>query len=155
MEGEMYMKLKKWQVIGLVVLGIGVIGAFAGGGDDTTTSESTPQEEKIEYKEVSLNKMSDELEDNALKAKKTYDNQYIEVTGYLSNIDSSGDYISLKRTDDKLSLYNIQCFVKDDKQLDIISEFKINDKVTVKGQVTDVGEIMGYTLDISEVGKAK
>lgn len=124
--------------------------------DNNNVSEKAKDktgEKKITYKKVSANQLLKDLDKNALNAEKEYEDQYVSITGKLSNIDSSGDYISIENTDNEFYMYNIQCFVQDDKQLDKISKFSKGDKITVKGKITDVGEIMGYTLDIDDISK--
>ena len=36
----------------------------------------------------------------------------------------------------------------------MIAELSKGDKITVKGKVKDVGEVMGYSVDIDEISKA-
>ena len=43
------------------------------------------------------------------------------------------------------------CYIKSDEQLDKIKELSTGDDVTVGGKVTNVGEIMGYSIDIDYI----
>ncbi len=99
----------KWVV--LAVVAIGVIGAIGGNSDSNTTSSSntsaktesvkeTDTPTPIEYTAVSVNDMMSQLDDNALGASDKYKGQYLEITGRLGNIDSSGKYISLYPDDE-------------------------------------------------------
>lgn len=90
------------------------------------------------------------LNENAVGASDTYKDKYLEITGKLSNIDSNGDYISLD-SDDEFSLYNVQCFIKNEEQLEIVKTLKKGDTVTVKGKCTDVGEVLGFSFDIDSI----
>ena len=49
----------------------------------------------IEYTAVTVAEMVEMLESNAMKAEATYQDQYVEITGRLGNIDSDGKYITL------------------------------------------------------------
>ncbi len=143
-------------IILIIVLGIGgaVIG---GGGSDSDTSgggtADTDAEKKIEYKAYSVEDMIKELEDNAANADEKYRDQYVEISGRLDTIDSEGNYISVLPTNDEFAIMGVQCFIKDDKQLEEVKKMKKGDKIKVKGQVTDVGEVIGYSLDIDEFVK--
>jgi aspartyl/asparaginyl-tRNA synthetase len=95
--------------------------------------------------------MMDELSSNALKAEKKYQDQYVEITGILSNIDSDGKYIGLVPSDDEYAFIGVQCYIKSDEQTDRVMEMTIGDTVTIKGQITIIGEVLGYSLDIDEI----
>ena len=133
----------KWIVIGIVV--IAVIGSLGGGGeekastdkkDDSASIESTSAakedssgekaevQEQIEYTPCTVNDMINDLENNAMNASDKYKGQYIEVTGKLSNIDSSGKYISLY-PDDDFAIIGVQCYIKNDEQKQVISKMSM------------------------------
>lgn len=159
----------KWVIIAIVV--IGIIGAAAGGGDDepkeVSSTNSTTQEqqnnatdtqkkeeetkEEITYTAYTVTQMMDDLKANALKAESTYKDQYVEITGRLSNIDSSGKYISLRPEDDEWAIIGVQCYIKSEEQKEKVMEMSVDDVVTLKGKVKSVGEVMGYSLDIDEI----
>ena len=92
-----------------------------------------------------------ELEDNALNASDHYKDTCLEITGKLSNIDSSGKYINLDPVNSDFSIYGVQCYISDDAQRNAISNMKKGDTITLKGQCTDVREVLGYSLDIDEI----
>lgn len=161
----------KWIVIAVIVL---LIIAIATGGKDDSSKDSsttgttvntsnagdsakdnsatTPEvEPEIEYTTYTVQTLIDDVQSNALKATDTYKDQYIELTGILSNIDASGKYIDLKASDDDYSFVSVQCYIKDDTQKSKVMEMSSGDTVTLKGQVTDVGEVLGYSIDIIEI----
>ena len=122
----------------------------------TTPSETvveTPSSEEvvIEYQQVEANLLLTTLEENALRAENTYQDAYLEITGELSVIDSDGQYIGIKRTDGEISFVNIQCYITEESQLDKVLEMNIGDTIIVKGQVTDIGEILGYMVNIHDL----
>lgn len=161
----------KWVIIAFVA--ICVIGA-AGGGSDNEPKETNntnnvndtqavqnelqgdtkPEEsqETIEYISVTATELSDALSNNAMKAQNDYKEQYLEITGKLGNIDSNGKYIAID-SDNDFDLTNIQCYIKTDEQKQIIMEMTRGDSIIIKGYCKDIGEILGYQIDIEEVVK--
>lgn len=119
--------------------------------DSNNETENIVEEPVIEYQSVDSNTLLSELENNALKAEKTYQDLYLEITGELSVIDSDGEYISIDRTDDEFSFLDITCNVTNEEQLNKILEMSIGDKIIVKGKITDIGEILGYILEIHDL----
>lgn len=120
----------------------------------TTPSEavvetSASEEVVIEYQKVSAETLLTTLEENALRAENTYQDAYVEITGELSVIDSDGSYIGID--DGSFTMINISCYVTDESQLNTILEMNVGDTVIVKGQVTDIGEILGYMVDIHDL----
>lgn len=157
-------------IIGVIVALV-IIGAIAGGGggsdsstDATTSSKSdatvtsdassgtgTETEEPKEYIVVTKQELSDALDANALKASDTYKGKYVEVSGYLGNIDSDGKYIDITAGDGDFTFTNVQCYIKNDDQKAIIMEMNSGDPLTIRGKCKDVGEILGYSIDIEEI----
>lgn len=164
----------KWIVIVVVVLVL--ISAATGGGDkgesqqasnsnsDTSAtqtsgsageSQDTKETEKeseapIEYISVTATELSDALSNNAMKAQNDYGEKYLEISGKLGNIDSSGKYIAID-SDKDFDLTNIQCYIKSDEQKQVIMEMSRGDSIVIKGYCKDVGELLGYQIDIDEV----
>lgn len=155
----------KWIIIGFVA--ICIIGAAAGGnnsnkkkdtksksGSETSggSSQSETEKEQIEYTPVTATQLSEQLSNNAMKAENDYKDKYIEVTGKLGNIDSGGKYIGID-SDIEFDLTNIQCYIKSDEQKQIIMEMSKGDPITIKGRCKDVGELLGYSIDIDSITK--
>ena len=139
-----FMKKRVWLigVIGIIVIIQAVSG---GGGSDSESSKSstevTAEEPAIE---VTAKTLIDDLEENALSAKTKYDGKKVIVTGELSNIDASGDYFSITGGDFTLTGVRIDI---DEDLVATVSAFKKGQMVTVTGTVTDVGEILGYSIE--------
>lgn len=147
----------------IIVVVIGLIGSCFGGGDSKTdsapgqasattskTSASTTAA-PIEYKAVSVDEMMKMLDSNAMKASETYKGQYLEITGKLNVIDSNGKYISLVPSEESFAIMGVQCYIKSDDQKNKVMDMEIGDIITLKGKITDVGEVLGYSLDIDEI----
>ncbi|MBU5481744.1 OB-fold putative lipoprotein [Blautia sp. MSJ-19] len=144
----------KWIVIAIIV--IAILGAALGGESSSSTSTpsktSTASEEStpIEYTAVSVNDMMSDLDSNAMGASDKYKGQYLEITGKLTNIDASGKYIDLM-ADGDFEIIGVQCYIKNDDQKAKVASLTKGDTVTLKGKCTDVGEVLGYSLDIDEI----
>ncbi len=89
-----------------------------------------------------------------MKAKETFKNKYVELEGFLGTIDSNGKYIGLSAAEDQYEymLQSVQCYIKSDEQKDTIMEMKRGDPMTVRGRITSIGEVLGYSLDIDSIG---
>ena len=139
-------------VVGIIViLFVALLGVGCLAGDDTSSTTEEVSTEAIEYTPYDIAKMESDLEDNAMVAEDTYNDAYVEVEGVLDNIDSDGSYFTITNPADEWDIIGIQCFFTDDSQKDVIKTKKTGDTIKVRGQITEVGEIMGYSLDVSEI----
>lgn len=156
---------KKWFIVIAAIVVIGLIGSSLGGDKDRgsksaetwQTASETPAgasasvEVPKEYTVVTADQMIQDVEDNALKAQNIYKDRYFEISGKLSNVDSSGKYIGIDGANGDFNFVNIQCYIKSDEQKNIVAELSNGQNVTIKGKVTSVGEVMGYSVDIDEI----
>lgn len=152
-----YKKWWFWVLMGLAtIITLAAVGGSEEGETSGTDTPSTPSssivsEEKV-YEVVDLRKMIDELDENALKAERTYQDKYVEVVGVITNFDSDGSYISIEPVNaDAWDFTSVTCDISNDEQLDFLLEKSVGDKITIKGQVTSIGEILGYSIEIDEV----
>lgn len=153
---------RTWFIILAVIV---VIMAFQGlsGGEGskpaTTDSEKVQIEDKeqeakeITYTEYLADDMKKELDENALKATEKYKGQYVAIVGKLKNIDSDGKYISIASINDNWDFKNTICYIKNDEQKQTIMDLSTGDNIIVKGKITQVGEVLGYSMDIDEIQK--
>ena len=151
---------KRWWFIAIIV--IIVLAAIGGSGSSdssgstssTATSKtavsSSSSEAAIEYTAYTVTELSEDLDSNALKAADKYKGQYVELTGRLSVIDSNGKYISIVDSTDEWAITGVQCYIKNDEQKQVVMDMSIGDEIVVKGKITDVGEVWGYFLDMTE-----
>jgi hypothetical protein len=140
------------------------VASGGGGGDDTVTAdngssdsadapaadapeEPAPAEPAIV---VSAQEMISVLEANALNAKNTYEGKRVTVSGFVGNIDASGDYFALDPEPDAFILTGVQVQTSEEFQ-DQVASFSEGQAVTVTGTVTGVGEIMGYSLEAETI----
>lgn len=147
-----------WAIILIVIVGIGVL-ANLGKGDSssaesnssTDNSSNEQKQEVIEYIKVSKDELDEALDNNAAAAKDTYNKKYVEITGKLGTIDSDLKYISLMSSSDEWDIVGIHCTIKNNEQKEIVKTLTKDQNLTVKGKITDVGEVLGYYLDITEI----
>lgn len=144
----------KWILLALIVLC--VIGAATGGSNSNSSTKSTDstlskkEDAPKEYTSASVNDMMADLDNNAMGASDKYKDKYLEITGKLTNIDASGKYIDLM-ADGDFEIIGVQCYIKDDEQKTKVASMTKGETVTLKGKCTDVGEVLGYSLDIDEI----
>lgn len=153
--------------IGLVlILLLSAVGCSGSDDSSTATSESDSNvanaeevvkeevvKEEVETREpvvVTVDSLMDALEENSLKASETYKDQYVELTGSLDVIDSSGNYIGLGRMDTDYGFITVRCDINEEHINQVLAMDK-GDKVTVLGTISDVGEVMGYSLAVDEI----
>lgn len=151
---------KKWWFWVVIVILIIAVSAAAGGKNETnnssadvaSSSQTDSNTETKSYEKIELQTMIDDLNSNALKAEKTYNNKYVEITGRITNFDSNGSYISIESVGaGDFNLDTVLCNIGNKEQLDLLLEKSTGDIVTIKGKVTSVGEVLGYSVKIEEI----
>ncbi len=147
---------KKWWFYALIV--IVIIAIAVSGNDDEKGGKSkteTKQEEQVEitYTHYDAATLFQDLKSNAMKAEKTHKDEYVEVEGKLGTIDSDGKYIAVEAAGSGYDYLfdDIQCFFKNDEQRDQVMEMNKGDSIVVRGKITEVGEILGYSLKIDSI----
>lgn len=117
--------------------------------DPTPSADTEP--ETADYIEVTAKQLFDEGNANALKAKTDWVGKKVKLTGFLSNIDSDGKYISVGDDDMSYIFDWVHCNITESAQLDIVMTKTIDDAIVVYGEITDYGEVLGYYLDIEGI----
>ena len=127
---------KRWWFIAIIVLIIfAAIGGSSSSSDSTNSSSKASSDVAIDYTPYSVTELSEDLDANALKASDKYKGQYISI------VDSSDDW----------AILGVQCSIKTDEQKQAVMDFALGDEIIVKGKITNVGEVLGYYLDMTEV----
>ena len=120
--------------------------------EETKAPVETTKEPEIVYEKLDLQQLLDDLEANALKAEKTYQNKNVEVVGKIKNFDSDGSYIGIEPVNaDEWNFTTVMCYIKNEDQLNFLLEKAVGDKVTIKGKITSIGEVLGYSIKMDEV----
>lgn len=151
---------KRWWFIAIIVIIVLAVIGGSGSSDSSGSTSSTAtsktavssssSEAAIEYTAYTVTELSEDLDSNALKAADKYKGQYVELTGRLSVIDSNGKYVSIVDSTDEWAITGVQCYIKNDEQKQVVMDMSIGDEIVVKGKITDVGEVLGYFLDMTE-----
>lgn len=113
---------------------------------DTNIEIEEPEKKEPDFI-VTVDELYNELDNNALKASSTYNNKYIELKGKISNIDAQGEYFNLSPLDDEYSWDSVSCKFSEE-YIATVMNFSEGNEIVVRGTVSDVGEIFGYTLDV-------
>ena len=128
-------------------------------GEDTETNNSinnsnnnsSEKSNTIEYLKVDIDDLENDLDNNAAAASEKYKGKYLEIVGKLGTIDSSLRYFIIKSTTNKWDIGGIHCNLRNSKTREIIKTLNRDQIISVKGQVTDVGEVLGYYLNVDEI----
>lgn len=167
------------KVVGVVIL-IGAIGSITAGNGgrgnkETVTSTSgagsqqtadikptatpsptptaAPTPTPIYYNAYTIAQLNADLENNAMKASEDHKGEYVAVTGRLYEIDAQGSYIVLDNPNNPFDFKTIHCNVKRNEEVkQQIMSLRKDSIITVRGKITDVGEVLGYSMDIDSVG---
>lgn len=138
---------KFFKIVGFIFLGfiaIGVIGAIAGGGKNSSSPSTTsgsqattkPTEQAIV---VDAKVLVGEYDKNKLTAQDKYTGKLVQTTAYINNISSdiTGSYfLSLNPSNDQYYFgTTIQCFFEDKSQLTTLEKTQ---KVTIQGTMQDM-----------------
>ena len=138
-------------IIVLVIVGIIILGSIFGEDRFSEGEGGSPSSEERVYTPVSVDELEDALENNAAVAKDTYKGKYFAVTGKLGTIDSDLKYIGLDSPTKSWDLVGIHCTIKNSQTKDVVKSLSKDQIIIVKGKITDVGEVLGYYLDIDEI----
>ena len=138
----------------ILVMAIFAVGFAAS--DDSATEEVSKEEVPTEMEQVTVGEMTKVLDENEMRAQKKYAGKWFEIIGYLGNMDSEGEYFSMESNSARVFSTDVRCNIPSDKRevlTDKLTEMNKGDKIKVIGKVTDMGEIMGYTVSIVDVVK--
>lgn len=140
------------RIVGIIFI-LGIIGNIFG--EDKNISNQTSNHineeiitQPIEYKKVYPVNLQKQLEANAARAQQQYLGMYVEFEGRLRNIDANGKYFNV---DSGGYISSIQCYIKNEEQKQILISKNIGNIVYVKGKISRVGEILGYSVDVTEL----
>lgn len=116
--------------------------------------KETKQEKQVEYVEVDIHTLMNDLEGNAAAAQKKYKGKNLKiVNGIVGTIDSDGDYFSIE--EDQYSITGVHCSLGSQKLKDDLLNIRKGSTVIVYGKISDVGEILGYSLDTANFELAR
>lgn len=121
-------------------------------------SQQPKQQKQPTYAEININQLLKEANENAARANRMYKDKSVKITGgELRNIESNLEYISVESaTADTLQygMLSVQCYLKDERSKNKVLDFKNGQRVTVYGTVLEVGDILGYRIDLDNIEPA-
>lgn len=104
------------------------------------------------YTPVTVGKLYGELNENAMRAENNWNDKYVVIAGYISNIDNDGAYFGITDTDEAWDFEQVHCDMKKNEQAkSLIMSQNIGDGVLVYGKITSIGEVIGYSVDVDKV----
>lgn len=121
----------------------------------TESSSNTPQ--PTTYIDADINAMLTEAESNGAAANKHYKGKKLKILGgHIQNIDSGLSYISIDGNAASFSLIHVNCKIDANNQelQDSVIQLKKGENVVVYGTITEVGDIMGYTMELDKIETA-
>lgn len=143
------------KILGVIIVFFVLVFAIAGVDDNeennavTKIDSKTKQEKEIEYIEISSSDLIDIYNENQVKCKQNYDKKSLAVTGKVQSVGTdvmNNTYVCLGHDSD-FTFIGIQCYTKDNEQINIISELKEGDTITVYGK----GECGSLSFTLSNI----
>lgn len=109
------------------------------------------EKERNKYEEVSIYTLQNQLETNAARAQRNWKGKYVRIVGgVVKSIESSARFVNID-VPDGYGIKAVTCIPKNDVVKKDLYNINTNQYVTVVGQITDVGEILGYTVQLHSI----
>lgn len=101
---------------------------------DTTKQEEKAQEEvQEEAIAVSAYELYKQYDANEVKADRAYKDKVLEITGEVTDIGVSLNQTYVCLSTGEYSMFSVQCFFKEDSEIDKVSNLNNGDTVTITG----------------------
>lgn len=125
------------------------------GQDHTAPTEPDETEvipESISYISCQVDDLLNDLDQNAMRASRNYNGQYLHLTGKINSFDTDGNSFTLEGLDYDITQssglsYTIRCTITDDTQLGNLLNANVGDTVVISCLVTEIDEFLGYTVE--------
>ena len=105
----------------------------------------------IQYKPYTVAKLIQDLEANAMNAKDTHTDEYVAITGRIESINENGKNFYLYPSNNAWAIQGVLCDVQTDEQKEKLKNYVSGNIVTIKGQITLVGDVLGYSMDVYSI----
>lgn len=147
------------SIFGIFIF-LGIVGVLLfSDGNIGTTSENAPKNSvtitetptPYPYIKITSTDLIAIYKDNQVNCKQLYDNQLLEVTGKVQSIGTDildNTYVCLG-SDDEFTFIGIQCYAKNEDEINKIAQLKEGDVITVKGK-GDCGSL-SFSLEKAEI----
>lgn len=104
-----------------------------------------------DFVEITARDLMGTLKSNAARANALFNQKYVKIIdGVVVNIESDGDYINIDAPGG-FGLPSVQCYPKYDSTKEQIFYLSKGQYVTIYGQITRVGEVLGYSLTLLKI----
>jgi hypothetical protein len=104
----------------------------------------------IQYSRYSVWRLLQDVDDNAMRAKDEHNGEFVEITGSVENISSSGGSFDLFQPDDAWEFRCVTCYTQTDEQEQQVYNMTAGDIITVRGKITSVSD-WGYNLHVYSI----
>ena len=135
----------RWYVWAIIMLLL--VGAWNALTKEPADYNGNAPRSDVEYAEFTVDELAEEFNANELRAKDTFLDSYVAVTGRLRIIDEDGEYFEIYPLGYD-SLDNVRCIIMHDDQKEKLKEYSKDDTITVKGKITDVGSFYDLKLEV-------
>ncbi|MBO5389226.1 MAG: hypothetical protein J6A59_14065 [Lachnospiraceae bacterium] len=120
--------------------------------DEDTIDIKNVNEEDIEYTPTLIKDMETEFDRNPFRANNKYLNEYVEIKCKLDTTYSSGDTITVFELNDvRDNPFRIVCNNTLAEHRDILFKLDSNEPIIIKGKVTDIDNMLGYTVEVYNI----
>lgn len=136
-------------IIGILVVLVLIAGCM--GGKDSNSDSSKKEAAPKTYTEVSATVLIDAAKANAAKAKQDYNGKNLKiVNGVVRNIDSDSKYFTVEDPTKDFEMMSIHVNPQNSEAKKQLVNLKKDQPIVVYGTVSDVGDIMGYTVKLDK-----
>jgi hypothetical protein len=109
----------------------------------------------IEYVEIDIEKVNDDIESNRAKAKEEYIGKYVSIKCTVSSVNSKDSFKVIERGNPLgVSLHPVTCSVKDKDLQEIVLNLKKGQKIEIKGKITQIDQYFyGFDVQVYEINR--
>lgn len=139
-----------WGILCVLIVGVFTINFLASPSDDKQAISK--QEKQRQYGTVEMHTLMKDLDANPMRAEKKYENKYYEVRSALVvYIDSDGDNIQVVDPADEDAIIGMVVNPTSKEQKKDFEKISTGQLVDLKGKISHVGDIIGYTLELDSI----
>lgn len=144
-------KILLWIIIVLILLGLCCVGIIILHKNISKEKNISAPKSSTEYTSIRTIELIDALKDDVKVARNSYLNKNLAIIGKVRVIDSKFQYITIYPVNHNFEVLGIQCHIYDKDIKNQIKKMKKGQILTVKGTVTDVSKVAGYSIDVDEI----
>ena len=120
--------------------------------NDDMTDVKSVDIDSIEYTPILINELEEEFNKNPFRANNKYLGEYVEIKCKLDSAYSSGMTLLVYELNDIREYpFTIICNITLDEHADILFKLDDNEPLIIKGRVTNVDNMLGYTIEVHNI----